>query len=68
MRIFMSIMVIMFWRVVAVPRMVIMVWIDISIHCFVIMVFSMLLYTVKLRVELCVSHMLFWLTLNEMNI
>ena len=68
MRIFMSIMVIMFWRVVAVPRMMIMVWIGISFHCFMIMVSSVLLYTVKLWVELCVSHMFFRLTFNEMDI
>ena len=68
MRIFMGIMVIMFWRVMTVPGMLTMVWIGISFHCFMVMVSPMLLYTVKLWVELCVSHMFFRLTFNEMNI
>ena len=68
MRIFMGIMVIMFWRVMTVPGMLTMVWIGISFHCFMVMVSPMLLYTVKLWVELCVSHMFSRLTFNEMNI
>ena len=65
MRGFMSLIVITFWRVMAV---VIMVWISISIHCFMIMVSTMLVYAVKLWVELCISHVVFWLSFNEMNI
>ena len=68
MRIFMGIMVIMLRLVVAIPGMLIMVWIGISFHCFMIMVSPMLLYTVELWVELCVSHMFSRLTFNEMNI
>ena len=68
MRLFMNIMVIMLWRVMAVPRMVIIVWVDVPFHCFMIMVSPMLLMSMELWVELCVSHVFFRLTFNEMNI
>ena len=68
MRLFVNIMVIMFWRVMAIPGMLIIMWIDISFHCFMIMVSPMLLMSMELWVELCVSHVFFRLTFNEMNI